>query len=87
MTLGWFRRPATCASVMKRSTALGFCVSVSGRIYPGSEIVIRDIREKIKNEYKGLTFYLENMMIKTTRYEEFDDEILRKGPPDAHKAD
>ncbi|HPB66877.1 MAG TPA: FapA family protein, partial [Spirochaetales bacterium] len=62
-------------------------VSVSGRIYPGSEIVIRDIREKIKNEYKGLTFYLENMMIKTTRYEEFDDEILRKGPPDAHKAD
>jgi uncharacterized protein (DUF342 family) len=59
-------------------------VSVSGRIYPGTEIVIRDIREKIKNEYKGLTFYLENMMIKTTRYEEFDDEILKKGPPDAH---
>jgi len=62
-------------------------VSVSGRIYPGTEIVIRDIREKIKNEYKGLTFYLENMMVKTTRYEEFDDEILKKGPPDAHKAD
>jgi len=59
-------------------------VSVSGRIYPGTEIVIRDIREKIKNEYKGLTFYLENMMVKTTRYEEFDDEILKKGPPDAH---
>ncbi|GAB1457282.1 hypothetical protein MASR2M48_25900 [Spirochaetota bacterium] len=59
-------------------------VSVSGRIYPGTEIVIRDIREKIKNEYKGLTFYLENMMVKTTRYEEFDDDILKKGPPDAH---
>ncbi|PKL25532.1 MAG: polymerase [Spirochaetae bacterium HGW-Spirochaetae-3] len=59
-------------------------VSVSGRIYPGTEIVIRDIHEKIKNEYKGLTFYLENMMVKTTRYEEFDDEILKKGPPDAH---
>ncbi len=62
-------------------------VSVSGRIYPGTEIVIRDIHEKIKNEYKGLTFYLENMMIKTTKYEEFDDELIRKGPPDAHKAD
>jgi len=62
-------------------------VSVSGRVYPGTEIVIRDIREKIKNEYKGLTFYLENMMIKTTKYEEFDDELIRKGPPDAHKAD
>ncbi len=55
-------------------------VSVSGRIYPGTEIVIRDIREKIKNEYKGLTFYLENMMIKTTKYEEFDEQILKKGP-------
>jgi len=62
-------------------------VSVSGRIYPGTEIVIRDIHEKIKNEYKGLTFYLENMMVKTTKYEEFDDEILKKGPPDAHKTD
>lgn len=62
-------------------------VSVSGKIYPGTEIVIRDTHEKIKNEYKGLTFYLENMMVKTTKYEEFDDEILKKGPPDAHQAD
>lgn len=59
-------------------------VSVSGRIYPGTEIVIRDIREKIKNEYKALTFYLENAMIKTTRYEEFDPDILKKGGGDAN---
>lgn len=59
-------------------------VSVSGKIYPGTKIVIRDIREDVKNEYKGLTFYLENMMIKTTRYEELDDELIKKGPPDAH---
>lgn len=59
-------------------------VSVSGKIYPGSKVIIRDIREDIKNEYKGLTFYLDNMMIKTTRYEELDDELLNKGPPDAH---
>jgi len=62
-------------------------VSVSGRIYPGTEIKIRDIAEPIKSEYKGLTFYLENQMVKTTRYEEVDEEILRKGPPDAHKTD
>lgn len=62
-------------------------VSVSSRIYPGAKIVIRDIREDIKNEYKGLTFFLENMMIKTTKYEELDDELLKRGPPDAHKAD
>lgn len=59
-------------------------VSVSGRIYPGAKIVIRDVTEPIKNEYKALTFYLENMMIKTTKYEEVDDEAIRKGPPDAH---
>ncbi len=62
-------------------------VSVSGRIFPGARIIIKDIREDIKNEYKGLTFYLENMMIKTTKYEEFEDDILKKGPPDAYKAD
>lgn len=59
-------------------------VSVSGRIYPGTKVIIRDIREEIKNEYKGLTFYLENMMIKTTRYEEVEDETIMRGPPDAH---
>lgn len=59
-------------------------VSVSGKIFPGSKIVIRDIREDIKNEYRGLTFYLENMMIKTTKYEEIDENLLKKGPPDAY---
>ncbi len=62
-------------------------VSVSGKIFPGVRIIIKDIREDIKNEYKALTFYLENMMIKTTKYEEFEDDILKKGPPDAHKTD
>jgi len=62
-------------------------VSVSGRIYPGTKVIIRDIHEDIKNEYKGLTFYLENMMIKTTRYEEVEDETIMRGPPDAHKSD
>mgnify|MGYP000962569949 CR=1 FL=1 len=62
-------------------------VSVSGRIYPGAKIVIRDIREEIKNEYKALTFYLENMMVKTTKYEEIEDESIKKGRPDAYNAD
>ncbi|MBU0934976.1 MAG: DUF342 domain-containing protein, partial [Spirochaetes bacterium] len=60
-------------------------VSVSGKIFPGSRIVIKDIREEIKNEYKGITFYLENMMIKTTKYQELDEDLLKKGPSDVHK--
>jgi len=62
-------------------------VSVSGKIFPGSKIIIRDIKEEIKNEYKGITFFLENMMIKTTKYEELDEDLLKRGPPDANKAD
>jgi len=62
-------------------------ISASNRVYPGVKLVIKDISEPVKTEQKGITFYLENQMIRTTRYEEPEDEILRKGPPDAYKAD
>jgi uncharacterized protein (DUF342 family) len=62
-------------------------ISASGRVYPGVKLVIKDVREDIKTEQKAITFYLENQMIRTTRYEEPEDDILKKGPPDAHKAD
>jgi uncharacterized protein len=62
-------------------------ISASGRVYTGVKLVIKDVKEDIKNEQKGITFYLENQMIRTTRYEEPEDDILKKGPPDAHKAD
>jgi uncharacterized protein (DUF342 family) len=62
-------------------------ISASSRVYPGVKLVIKDVKEDIKTEQKGITFYLENQMIRTTKYEEPEDEILRKGPPDAHKAD
>jgi uncharacterized protein (DUF342 family) len=62
-------------------------ISASGRVYPGVKLVIKDVREDVKNEQKAITFYLENQMIRTTKYEEPEDEILKKGPPDAYKAD
>jgi hypothetical protein len=62
-------------------------ISASSRVYPGVKLVIKDIKEDVKTELKGITFYLENQMIRTTRYEEPEDDILKKGPPDAHKAD
>lgn len=57
-------------------------VSVSGRIYPGAKIIIRDVREDIKNEHKAITFYLDNMLIKSTKYEEVDEELLKRGSSD-----
>jgi uncharacterized protein (DUF342 family) len=62
-------------------------ISASGRIYPGVKIRIKDVSEDIRTEAKGLTFYLDNLMIRTTRYEEPEDDILKKGPPDAYSAD
>ncbi len=62
-------------------------ISASSRIYPGVVLAIKDIRESVKNEQKALTFYLENQMLRTTKYEEPEDEILRRGPPDAYKTD
>jgi len=62
-------------------------ISASGRIYPGVKIRIKDVSEDIRTEAKALTFYLENLSIRTTRYEEPEDDILKKGPPDAYKAE
>jgi len=62
-------------------------ISASSRVYPGVKLVIKDVKEDVKTEQKAITFYLENQMIRTTRYEEPEDDILKKGPPDAHKTD
>jgi uncharacterized protein len=62
-------------------------ISASGRIYPGVKLVIKDVKEEVKNEQKAMTFYLENQMLRTTKYEEPEDEILKRRPPDAHQAD
>lgn len=59
-------------------------ISVSGKVHPGVKIIIKDVYEELKTEMKGITFYLDNMLIRKTRYEEVDDETVRKGP-DAYK--
>jgi uncharacterized protein len=62
-------------------------ISASGRVYPGVKLIIKDIKEDVKTEQKAITFYVENQMLRTTKYEEPEDEILKRGPPDAHKTD
>jgi uncharacterized protein (DUF342 family) len=62
-------------------------ISASGRIYPGVKICIKDVREDIKTEQKGVTFYLDNQLVRTTRYEEPEDDVLKRGRPDVYKAD
>lgn len=54
-------------------------VSASSKVYPGVKIIIRDAKEDVKNEYRAVTFVLENNLIRVTKYEEPDEEAKR-GP-------
>jgi uncharacterized protein (DUF342 family) len=54
-------------------------VSVSGKVYPGVKILIRDVREDVRSEYRAVTFTLENGLIRVGKYEEPGEEV-KKGP-------
>ena len=60
-------------------------VSASVKVYPGVKVVIRDVRDDVRTEYKAATFVLENGLIKVSKYEE-PDEAAKKGP-DGHTTD
>jgi uncharacterized protein (DUF342 family) len=59
-------------------------VSAASKIYPGVRIVIRDMREDIRTDYKAVTFCLENGLIRPTKYEESSEEGLEM--PDGDSA-
>jgi uncharacterized protein (DUF342 family) len=59
-------------------------VSASAKVYPGVRIVNRDIREDVRNEYRAVTFVLENDLIKVTAYEEADKNLMKA--PDGYTA-
>ncbi|MDR2143123.1 MAG: FapA family protein [Treponema sp.] len=54
-------------------------VSASAKVYPGVKILIRDAKEDVRNEYRAVTFILENGLVRVTKYEEPDEEA-KKGP-------
>ena len=54
-------------------------VSASVKVFPGVRIMIRDAKEDVRNEYRAVTFILENGLIRVSKYEEPDEEATR-GP-------
>jgi uncharacterized protein (DUF342 family) len=60
-------------------------VSASSRVYPGVRILIRDAKDDVRNEYKAVTFVLEDGLIRVTKYEETDEDIKQGG--DGYTAD
>jgi uncharacterized protein (DUF342 family) len=53
-------------------------ISAAKKVYPGVKIMIRDVREDVRTDYRATTFILENGLIRVTKYEE-PDEIAKKG--------
>jgi uncharacterized protein (DUF342 family) len=53
-------------------------VSASTKVYPGVRVVIRDVKEDVRTEYKATTFILENGLVRVSKYEE-PDELAKKG--------
>jgi len=59
-------------------------VSVSAKVYPGVRIIIRDAVNVVKNDYKAVTFILEENLVRITRYEEPVEDLKR--PMDGYTA-
>jgi uncharacterized protein (DUF342 family) len=60
-------------------------ISASHKVYTGVKIIIRDMKEDVRTEYKASTFILENGLIRVTKYEEPDAEATRG--PDGYSTD
>ncbi|MDR0644664.1 MAG: FapA family protein [Treponema sp.] len=54
-------------------------VSVANIIYPGTKILIHEVPENIRSEYKAVTFVMEDGLIRAVKYEPPDEEATR-GP-------
>jgi uncharacterized protein (DUF342 family) len=53
-------------------------VSASTKVWPGVKILIRDVKEDVRTDYRAVTFILENGLIRATKYEE-PDELAKRG--------
>jgi uncharacterized protein (DUF342 family) len=60
-------------------------ISASAKVLPGVRIQIRDVREDVRNEYRAVTFVLEEGLIRAGGYEEADKELVKV--PDGYTAD
>jgi uncharacterized protein (DUF342 family) len=60
-------------------------ISAASKVFPGVRIIIRDMKEDVRNDYKAVTFYLEKGLIRVTKYEEPPEEGLEM--PDGNSAD
>lgn len=55
-------------------------ISASDHVYSGVRIIIRDIEERVRSDYKATTFYLDKGIIRYGKYQQDDDEDMKRVP-------
>jgi len=53
-------------------------ISASERVYPGVKLAIKNGALAVRTEFKFVTFFLQGGEVKVTKYESFDEELMRR---------
>jgi uncharacterized protein (DUF342 family) len=53
-------------------------ISASERVYPGVRITIKNATLAVRTEFKFVTFYLQAGDVKVTKYEAFDESLMKR---------
>jgi len=53
-------------------------ISASERVYPGVRLSIKSATLAVRTEFKYVTFFLQGGEVKVTKYETFDEELMRR---------
>jgi uncharacterized protein len=53
-------------------------ISASERVYPGVKLTIKNATLPVRIEFKSVTFFLQGSEVKVTKYEAFDESLMRR---------
>ena len=53
-------------------------ISASERVYPGVKLAIKSASLAVRSEFKFVTFFLQGGEVKVTKYEAFDEQLMRR---------
>ncbi len=53
-------------------------ISASERVYPGVKLAIKSANLAVRTEFKFVTFFLQGGEVKVTKYESFDEELMKR---------
>jgi uncharacterized protein (DUF342 family) len=53
-------------------------VSASERVHPGVRVTIKTASLAVRTEFKFVTFFLEGGEVKVTKYEAFDESLMKR---------